>query len=122
MWNGCGSETRKDERKQTEIRVREPRKNAREIRQERMGKRRSENGYDNWTSHCEAETESQKGRNRKLSSAVLKRKWTKENESQATVPIKRFKGNHLWNSCGSEAGKNERKPSESRVREPGRNA
>ena len=116
MWNGCGSEARKDERKRTEIQVREPRRNAREIRQERMGKRRSENGYDNWTSHCEAETVSQKGRNRKLSSAVLKRKWTKENESQATVP----KGNHLWNSCGSEAGKNERKRTESRVREPGR--
>ena len=37
LWNGCGSETRKDERKRTECQVREPRRNAREIRQERMG-------------------------------------------------------------------------------------
>lgn len=35
---------------------------------------------------------------------------------------KSLKGDHLWNGCGSEAGKNEKKPSEDRVREPGRNA
>ena len=32
-----------------------------------------------------------------------------------------LKGDHLWNSCGSEAGKDERKPTESRVRKPGEN-
>ena len=46
------------------------------------------------------------------SSEVLKRKWTKESGSQATVPKEKSEGNHLWNGCGSEAGENERKPSE----------
>ena len=40
---------------------------------------------------------------------MLKRK--QESRSQASAPIKRYKGDHLWNGCGSEAGQNERKPS-----------
>ena len=39
-WNGCGSETGKDERKQTGSRVREPGKKARETGPERTGKAR----------------------------------------------------------------------------------
>ena len=38
-----------------------------------------------------------------------------------TGPGGKLKGDHLWNSCGSEAGKDERKPSESQVRELGEN-
>jgi hypothetical protein len=45
-----------------------------------------------------------KERNRKLSSAVLKLKWTKESRSHASAPKEKFQGDRLWNSCGSEAG------------------
>ena len=38
LWNGCGSETGKDKRKQTESRVREPGKKAWETRPGRTGK------------------------------------------------------------------------------------
>ena len=44
------------------------------------------------------------------SSEKLKLKGTKGNRGQAEAPKR--KGDHLWNGCGSEAGKNERKPSE----------
>ena len=46
---------------------------------------------------------------------MLTRKWTKESGSQAPAPEEnrkgKLKGDHLWNSCGSEAGQDERKPS-----------
>lgn len=40
---------------------------------------------------------------------MLKRKRTKECGSQAPAPEVKPKGDHLWNSCGSEAGQDERK-------------
>ena len=56
---------------------------------------------------------------------MLKRKQTKESGSQAPAPEEnrkgKLKGDHLWNSCGSEAGQDEMKPTESPVREPGEN-
>ena len=41
---------------------------------------------------------------------------TKESEAKENTGGKP-KGEHQWNSCGSETGKDERKPTESRVRE-----
>ena len=37
-------------------------------------------------------------------------------------PEAKAEGKHLRNGCGSESGKDERKQTESRVREPGRKA
>ena len=65
--------------------------------------------------------EERKGRSRELSS----RKWNGSGRKEAEVrhrPRRRnLKGDHLWNSCGSEAGKDERKPTESQVSRTGRN-
>ena len=57
---------------------------------------------------------------------MLKRKRTKESGSQAPAPEEnregKLKGDHLRNSCGSEAGKDERKQTESQVHRTGKMA
>ena len=98
-----------------------------EGRHERSGRRErgnrgSESGDGNCGSHCEAEAGMAERKKQRLSSEMLKRKWTKESGSQAPAPEEKPKGDHLWNSCGSEAGQDERKPTESQVREPGKKA
>ena len=42
---------------------------------------------------------------------MLKRKLCKEAEVRHRPRRRDSKGDHLWNGCGSEAGKDERKPS-----------
>ena len=63
-----------------------------------------------------------KGRDRKLSNQNRKRSGRKKVEREGERPKAKAEGKHLWNSCGSEARKGERKQTESRVREPGRKA
>ena len=62
------------------------------------------------------------GRNRELSSQRRNGSGRKEAEVRHRPRRGNLKGDHLWNSCGSEAGKDERKPTESQVREPGKKA
>ena len=57
------------------------------------------------------------------SSEMLKRNADERMREVRHRPRRRdSKGDHLWNSCGSEAGKDERKEAENRVREPGKKA
>ena len=61
--------------------------------------------------------EERERKKQRLSSEMLTRKQTKESGSQAPAPEEnrkgKLKGDHLWNSCGSETGKDERKQTES---------
>ena len=50
-----------------------------------------------------------KGRNRKLSSWKRKRNGRKKVERKWKILEKKLEGKHLWNGCGSEAGKSEKK-------------
>ena len=50
-----------------------------------------------------------KGRNRRLSSWKRKRSGRKKTDRKWKRPEVKTEGKHLWNSCGSEAGKIERK-------------
>ena len=66
--------------------------------------------------HCEGETgRERKGRNRRLSSRKGSRSGRKKAEAERKMPEKKGtkgtgkEGKHLWNSCGSEAGKSEKK-------------
>ena len=93
MRNSCGSEARKGERKLTESRVHTTGtrhgKPGRE-KGEKPGKRERNRSTEEAT--CEAETERKwKWKNRWLSSEILKRKWTKENGSQVSIPEERSK-------------------------------
>ena len=60
-----------------------------------------------------------KGRNRRLSSWKRKESGRKKANRKWKMPEVRAEGKHLWNSCGSESGKGERKHTESRVRGTG---
>ena len=59
------------------------------------------------------EREEGKGRNRRLSSQNRKRSRRKKAEKEGERPKAKAEGKHLWNSCGSETGKGERKQTES---------
>ena len=48
-------------------------------------------------------------KNRRLSSQNRKRSGRKEAEKEGERPKAKAEGKHLWNSCGSEAGKGKRK-------------
>ena len=50
-----------------------------------------------------------KGRNRKLSSWKRKASGRKNASRKRKMPKAKAEGKHLWNGCGSEAGKSERK-------------
>ena len=50
-----------------------------------------------------------KRKNRRLSSRKRKGRGRKEADRKWKIPKARADGEHLWNSCGSEAGKGERK-------------
>ena len=66
--------------------------------------------------------EEKERKNRRLSSKNRKRGGRKISGSKGDGPKARAKGKHWWNSCGSEARRDERKRTESRVRESGRKA
>ena len=53
--------------------------------------------------------EEKERKNRKLSSWNRIRSGRKEAEGKRKIPKAKAKGKHLWNSCGSETGKSERK-------------
>ena len=53
--------------------------------------------------------EERKGRSRRLSSWKRKGRGRKKARLKWKMPEARAEGKHLWNSCGSEAGKGERK-------------
>ena len=53
--------------------------------------------------------EEKERKNRGLSSRKRKRSGRKEADRKWKIPEVRAEGKHLWNSCGSEAGKGERK-------------
>ena len=53
--------------------------------------------------------EERKGRNRKPSSRRRKGSGRKKVERKRKRPEVRTEGKHLWNSCGSEAGRSEKK-------------
>ena len=53
--------------------------------------------------------EEKERKNRRLSSRKRKGRGRKEAERKWKIPEVRTEGKHLWNSCGSEAGKGERK-------------
>ena len=57
--------------------------------------------------------EEKERKDRRLSSRKRKGSGRKEAEVRRRPRRRDLKGDHLWNSCGSEAGKDERKPSES---------
>ena len=74
----------------------------------------------------EAAEEARPGRrerkNRRPSSRRRNRRGRKEPEGKRKRPKAKAQGKHSWNSCGSEAGKGERKQTESRVLRTGRKA
>ena len=57
--------------------------------------------------------EEREKKKQKLSSQNRKEKQTKECNLKGKRPKAKAEGKHLWNSCGSEAGKDERKQTES---------
>ena len=62
-----------------------------------------------------------KGKERTEGQVVrTEQKRTKESRKRGKSPKARAKGKHRWNSCGSEAGRDERKQTESRVRRTGK--
>ena len=52
-------------------------------------------------------------KNRMLSNRKQGESGRKKAEGKRKIPKAKAKGKHLWNSCGSEAGKDERKQTES---------
>ena len=53
--------------------------------------------------------EEKERKNRRLSSWKLKASGRKKANRKRKIPEARAEGKHLWNGCGSEAGKSERK-------------
>ena len=124
LWNSCGSEAGKSKKKRTA----EP---STRIWKEGMRNQAGEKG-ETVEARAEAGTgkatvrrnrEEKERKKQRPSSEMLK---LKADERKLKVKHRsrrrNLKGNHLWNSCGSEAGKDERKPTESQVRKPGKKA
>ena len=97
MRNSCGSESRKGERKPTV----EP---STGTWKESMRNQAGEKGE---TEEARAET----GTGTAAVRQNREEKGTKGNGSEGERPKARAQGKHLRNSCGSESGKGERKPS-----------
>ena len=66
--------------------------------------------------------EERERKNRKLSSWKRNGSGRKKADGKQKSPKAKAKGKHLRTSCGSESGKSERKQTESRVRESGKEA
>ena len=60
-------------------------------------------------SNCEAKREEKERKNRRLSSWKWKGNRRKKVNWKRKILEVKTKGKHLWNGCGSEAGKSERK-------------
>ena len=110
MRNSCGSESRKGERKPTV-------KLSTGIWKEGM---RNQAGEKEETEEARAEAgtgkaavrqnrEEKERKNRRLSSWKRKRSGRKKVDWKWKILKVRMEGKHLWNGCGSEAGKSERK-------------
>ena len=113
LWNSCGSEAGKDERKPSESRVREPGRNAWETRQERTGKARKRKRRGNTEeATVRQKREERKGRNRRPSSRKRRRSGRKKAEGKRKVRKAKAGSKHLRNSCGSESGRGEKKHTE----------
>ena len=93
----------------------EPGKKAWETRRKRRWKTGKPKGKpEALEQHTERQSQEEgNGRNRKPSSWNRNRSGRKEAEGKRKIPKAKAKGKHLWNSCGSEAGKSERKRTES---------
>ena len=104
LWNGCGSEAGKDERKPTESRVREPGRNARETRQERTGKVRKRKRRDSTEDAAvRQKREERKGRNRRPSSRKRKGSGRKKAERKKKIP-KADERKQKVSTCGTAVG------------------
>ena len=110
MRNSCGSESRKGKRKPSVVL-------STGTWKEDMRDQVREKGE---TEEARAETgtgkaavrrnrEEKERKNRRLSSWKRKGSGRKEANRKWKIPRVRTKGKHLWNSCGSEAGKSEKK-------------
>ena len=110
MRNSCGSESRKGKRKPSA-------KPSTRTWKEGMRNQAGEKGE---TEEARAETgtgkaavrrnrEEEKRKNRRLSSWKRKRSGRKKADWKWKILEVRTEGKHLWNGCGSEAGKSERK-------------
>ena len=108
--NSCGSESGKGERKPT---VGPSTGTWKEGTRNQAGEKgeteeaRAEAGTGEAAERQNREEKERK--NRRLSSWKLKRSGRKKAERKWKRPEVRTEGKHLWNSCGSEAGKSERK-------------
>ena len=88
---------------------------------QRKPKGRSSTGKN----RCEGKLGRREKKKQRLSSQNLNGNRTKEKGNARKTPQgsrKTEKGEHLWNSCGSEAGKDERKQTESQVHRTGKKA
>ena len=110
MRNSCGSESRKGERKPS----------ARPSTRTWKEGMRNQAGEKGETEEARAETgtgkaavrrtrEEKERKNRRLSSWKWKRSGRKKAERKRKRPEVKTEGKHLWNSCGSEAGRSEKK-------------
>ena len=88
-------------------------------RREGMETGRTEEERSTGGTAVRGEREEGKGKNGKLSSQN-RAEADERKRSEGKGPKAKAKGKHRWNSCGSEAGKDERKQTGSQVREPGK--
>ena len=108
--NSCGSESGKGERKPT---VGPSTGTWKEDMRDQVGEKgeteeaRAETGTGKAAVRRNREEKERK--NRRLSSWKRKRSGRKKAERKWKRPEVRTEGKHLWNSCGSEAGKSEKK-------------
>ena len=109
--NSCGSESGKGERKQTESRVR---RTGEEDTGNQVGKngekpkKRKQKGRTGEAA-VRRNREEKERKNRRLSSWKQTASGRKKASRKWKMPEARAEGKHLWNGCGSEAGKSERK-------------
>ena len=97
-------------RNHQQSRVQESGRKAREIRPGRKGKpRKRERRRGTGKAAVRRNREEKERKNRRLSSWKRKRSGRKKAERKWKSPEVRTEGKHLWNSCGSEAGRSEKK-------------
>ena len=110
LWNGCGSEAGRSERKRT---AKPSTRNWKEGMRDQAGEKgeteeaRAETGTGEATVRRNREEKERK--NRKLSSWKRKVSGRKKVNWKWKMLEVRTEGKHLWTGCGSEAGKSERK-------------
>ena len=110
LWNSCGSEARKSEKKRTvEPSTRTWKEDMRNQVREKgeTEEARAETGTGKAAVRRNREEKERK--NRKLSSWKRKVSRRKKVNWMWKIPEVKTEGKHLWNSCGSEARKSEKK-------------